>query len=291
MPYLTKRHVVFTILLALALAPLFFANWETVSNAHYSHAAKIDFVVRCGTITNTSVLPPSDLEGPPILAVVSKSLVIDIVQAPVFPIDAQQSSPICLLVDATLTEQQIIAGLHVIIGEPTDGPFPIKELDFAGVNLSFYRFSNNEICLSVANKHSLYNPPANASLTGIGFQLPSAEEPFFLISVAPLPQLSDQNFSLVTRQNNAAAGLLIPQEKIVLDFALASSRSFAGGNFHGGVPPSCTSSIFCVGGDFSSTTYSDFAYNTYTHFSVAQNVNRCVPESGGGSFSLSLGSP
>lgn len=114
--------------------------------------------------------------------------------------------------------------------------------------------SESQFCFTVSNSET-----SDDAITGVGFAA-TADGLFTLESIDPLPQPGRQNLTFTTdpgpipqfRNIQFAPEVAAPEfSKNLLDFALVTSNSFAGGNPQKGIQPGETSSEFCVNGSFS----------------------------------------
>lgn len=114
--------------------------------------------------------------------------------------------------------------------------------------------SDSQFCFTVSNSETSAN-----AITGIGFAA-TGDGPFSLESIDPLPQPGRQNLTFTSdpgpvpqfRNIEFVANTAIPEfSNNLLDFALVTSHTFAGGNPQKGIQPGETSSEFCVNGSFS----------------------------------------
>ncbi len=276
MPRFRKQYVTLVVFLFLTFTAICSSDWPSAPLTGHGKAARTELI--CGSISfNYPVFSLASID--PRVSIGSFLLSPD-----------SRSASICLDIDPSLTQSEIEIALvpdYDLLGYG----IPVQDrVEVGDVDLLSFGFTSTEVCFAVSNFHQTVSVEGRV-LTGIGIDLPSADGPFSLSSVTPDPQPGDQNLNFVARPNDAGLALNLPTGQARLDFALlATSHGFGGGNPRAGVQPLCTSSIFCVNGNFSSTSFRDFASHTYILFSEAKPSARCSPPAGG-SFNLSLGSP
>jgi hypothetical protein len=99
--------------------------------------------------------------------------------------------------------------------------------------------AGTDLAVACFNVRNTSPPPSEAKITAVGFDLPGDLTGFALVSP------TDSEFRL---ENEVAH---VPDfQHTILDFALLTGRTFAGGNPHNGLARSATATRFCVSGPF-----------------------------------------
>lgn len=253
---LNYRRSVFAATLFTLLVALFGTPSVGVNN---SRAARSSAYEVCGTVTNITGCPIDSF------STVGPVLITFLGTAPIQPFS---STEICFEVfDPTIPPEAIFT---LVTADVND------ECEFGICAVEIISFRTTELCFSASNV--LEEP-----ITGIGFDLVGIDaEPgaFTLNSVNPSPQLGNQGLNFLSDPGP------VPQSpKTILDFAVATGSKFAGGNPQAGIQPGDQSSNFCIGGNFEGST------NTQIYVRTRSGFFRCPPPAGGGTFSLSLGTP
>ncbi len=272
MPPLTKRHAVFTLCLALTSAAFFLETSRVVPNGSVSRAATTHLVSRCGFIFNERFYDT-------IVIGTNGAVIIEFVTTPILP---RSTGGICLLVDDQFTSDQIERSLLV---ETSDVEKISCTLHPTRFHVTLIR--DQEVCFSFQNTAAT-SPSDKGTITDVGFTLGLG--PFTLASIDPIPQPNNQELVFTTGLD-AIPGTFPSSGSI--SFAVITGNRFVGGNPLTGVLSGEQSSVFCVNGPFPRMFASDFLLHTYIRFrgETARFYDTCRPDSAGGGFSLSLGSP
>jgi hypothetical protein len=270
MPRLTKRYVVFTVVLALALAALCLDNRHTVPIARHSLAATTDSYIVCGVLFNDPRSPA------PITSVVSTDPYTVQITGIAIPISPGAGGDICLQVDQSIPVSQVPNFISINEDPCADG--------YAEITLNVTHVTQptaTQFCFSFLNS-------SQDIIIGVGFDLPPDgidRGPFTLVSVSPSPQPGNQDLKLVIGPD------YVPSSGgDNVDFAVVSGKVFAGGAPFGGVPPGELSAKFCISANFEGLSRGEML-NAFQVRTGGKPLVKCFPEAGGGIYSLSLGSP
>ncbi len=145
---------------------------------------------------------------------------------------------------------------------------------FAGNQKNNSKFGYETLAASLTTNQFCFQADNNSSrffITGIGFDLTPSQGPFTLSSVTPTPQFNKQNFVFSDSPGQVTGVNMIKKEQITLDFGVITGRDIAHGIRELGVPPLnyyddsiiSASSTFCVNGNFSGLTISDFLNSAF----------------------------